>query len=116
MSFENISSIGLKSGLYGGSGKTLAPARSIASNTAGDQVRTQVVEDHHIPATQGRHQDLLHVRRNVAALTAPANASGARTPSSPSAAITVTDSHDAGAEASTRSPAGPGRRRASSPS
>ncbi len=37
MSFENISSIGSKSGLYGGSRKTLAPARSIASNTSGDR-------------------------------------------------------------------------------
>jgi len=44
--------------------------------------------------------------RNVAALSAPSNASGARTPSRPIAAITVTDSHDAGADASTRSPLG----------
>ena len=37
LNFENISSIGLKSGLYGGSRKTHAPARSIASNTSGDR-------------------------------------------------------------------------------
>src|SRR5262249_49549115 len=38
---------------------------------------------------------------------APGNSSGARTPPGPGAAITVTDSHDAGADASTRSPRGP---------
>ena len=36
----------------------------------------------------------------------PGNANGARTPSSPSAAITVTDSHEPGAEATARSPRG----------
>ena len=45
MNFENISSIGLKSGLYGGSGKTLAPTRSIASDTAGDKCDGQAVSE-----------------------------------------------------------------------
>ena len=48
----------------------------------------------------------------------PGNASGARTPSRPNAAITVTDSHEAGAEPTTRSPRRPavgGRHRRGDP-
>src|SRR5512135_3187888 len=43
---------------------------------------------------------------NAAVSVDPGNASGARTPSNPSAAITVTDSHEPGAEATARAPRG----------
>ncbi len=67
----------------------------------------QVIEDHHVPGTQYRHQHLLHARtETLAALTAPGSTRRARTQSRPNVAITGTDSHDAGAEASTRSPCG----------
>src|SRR5271157_427332 len=53
---------------------------------------------------------------NAAVSVDPGNASGARTPSSPNAAITVSDSHEPGAEPTARSPrrgpaVGPGHRR-----
>ena len=55
-------SIGVKSGLYGGSGNTLAPARSIASVTAGSRWADRLSNTTTSPSVEGRHEDPLHVR------------------------------------------------------
>jgi hypothetical protein len=56
LNFENIASIGVKSGLYGGGRGTHAPARSIDRlGHRRTQVGRQVVEDHHVPRAQLRH-------------------------------------------------------------
>src|SRR3954451_8598065 len=80
LNFENISSIGLKSGLYGGSGRTTAPARPIASDTAGDRCELRLSKMTTSPRRSAGTRTCSTYIRNVAALIAPSNASGARTP------------------------------------
>jgi hypothetical protein len=106
LTFEYISSIGVSSGLYGGSGRTRAPALSMASSTAADRWTERLSKTTTSPSCNaGTNTPSTYVWK-VAALVDPGNTSGARTPSSPSAAVSVTDSHEPGAEASARSPRG----------
>ena len=60
LTFEIISSIGVRSGLHGGSGTTCAPAASTPRRFL-RLVRLEIVPDHHVAALQFRDQDVGHV-------------------------------------------------------
>ena len=66
---------------------------------------TQVVQDHYVPLTQRRHQRLIHIiRLKCRGLGGPREHQGGCTPSSSSAAITVSVAHDVGTELTARLP------------
>ncbi len=59
--FDQIISMGLKSGEYGGRYSKVAPAASTACLTCGRLCAREVVHHHHVAATQRRRQHLLDV-------------------------------------------------------
>ena len=82
------------------------PARSIAAATPAARWGLRLSNTTTSPACNAGTSTCSTYVWNAAVSVAPGNASGARTPSRPNAAITVTDSHEAGAEPTARSPRG----------
>ena len=66
----------------------------------------QVVPHNHVARRSSGTSTCSTYDSNAAVSVDPGNTSGARTPSTPSAAITVSDSHEPGAEPWARSPRG----------
>src|SRR5271157_2142644 len=84
----------------------LGPSLLDRCRHAGCQVGAEVVKHDDIACVQLRHHHRLHVRLERCCVVAPGNASGARTPSRPNAAMTVSVPQEVGTGPIARSPRG----------